>query len=179
MSVQAFVDESKRRGIYLVCAVLIDPKELAHTRASLRAMRLPQQRRLHFSKESSQRRQFLLEEVARLPVRAWVYSSTAKEPYARQEIMAALLNELSAVDCERLIIERREAGQDARESAQIAAASRGGQVPAEMSYDHLSGHEEPLLWVADAVAWAYGAGGQWRRRSAKLIECALSVDSRR
>ena len=29
MTVQAFVDESKRRGIYLVCAVLVDPKELA------------------------------------------------------------------------------------------------------------------------------------------------------
>ena len=84
MTVQAFVDESKRRGIYLVCAVLVDPKELAHTRGRLRGMRLPRQRRLHFSKESPQRRQFLLAELTRLPIRSWVYSSTAKEPNARQ-----------------------------------------------------------------------------------------------
>ena len=149
----------------------------AHTRGRLRGMRLPRQRRLHFSKESPQRRQFLLAELTRLPIRSWVYSSTAKEPNARQEIMAALLRDLSAVDCERLIIERREASQDASESAQIAAASRSGELPAEMSYCHLSGHEEPLLWVADAVAWAYGAGGDWRRRSAKLVESVRNVDS--
>ncbi len=177
MTVQAFVDESKRRGVYLVCAVLIDPKDLANTRGSLRGMRLPQQRRLHFAKESAKRRQFLLEELTRLPVRAWVYSSAAKEPNARQDIMAALLRDLSALDCRRLVIERREASQDARESAQIATANRSGEGPAEMSYDHLSGHEEPLLWAADAMAWAYGAGGDWRRRSASLIECVRNVDS--
>ena len=177
MTMHAFVDESKRKGVYLVCAVLIDPKELSHARGKLRSMRLPKQRRLHFSKESSQRRIFLLEEVSTLPIQALIYSSTMKEPYSRQEIMAALLNDLSAVGCKRLIIERREAGQDARESAQIAAAIRSGKVPAKMIYDHLRGHEEPLLWVADAVAWAYGAGGEWRRRSMKLIERARSVDS--
>lgn len=27
----------------------------------------------------------------------------------------------------------------------------------------MKGHEEPLLAIADVVAWAYGAGGDWRR----------------
>lgn len=31
-------------------------------------------------------------------------------------------------------------------------------------YDHRRSHTEPLLWAADAVSWAAGAGGDWRRR---------------
>lgn len=33
-----------------------------------------------------------------------------------------------------------------------------------MIYDHRRSHTEPLLWAADAVCWAAGAGGDWRRR---------------
>jgi hypothetical protein len=29
---------------------------------------------------------------------------------------------------------------------------------------------EPLLWVADAVTWAVGAGGDWRRRVAPMLD---------
>ena len=176
MTVQAFVDESKRRRTYLICAVLVDPRDLAHTRVSLGRMLLPQQRRLHFSKESHRRRQSLLAEMTKLPVQAWIYASAAKEPDAREQGIAALLSDLMAVNGERLVIERREASQDARESAQIAEAVRRGVAPAEMGYHHLNGHEEPLLWVADAVAWAYGAGGDWRRRSKGLIERVRNVD---
>ena len=35
---------------------------------------------------------------------------------------------------------------------------------------HLSPYEEPLLWVSDAVAWAVGAGGDWRRRVEPMID---------
>jgi hypothetical protein len=42
-------------------------------------------------------------------------------------------------------------------------------------YEHLKPHEEPLLWVPDAVAWCYGNGGDWRRRVAPLV--ARSVDT--
>ena len=30
-------------------------------------------------------------------------------------------------------------------------------------------NEEPLLWLADAIAWCEGRGGDWLRRSASMI----------
>jgi hypothetical protein len=35
---------------------------------------------------------------------------------------------------------------------------------------------EPLLATADAVAWAYGAGGDWRRRAEPMIESVARCD---
>ena len=116
--------------------------------------------------------------MSQLPVRALVYASGEKEPTARRLAIAALLNDLVALDGRRLIIERREPSQDQRERSQIAVALQTGMAPEKLDYAHLGGHEEPLLWVADAVAWAWGAGGQWRRRVGGLIDRVSDVDER-
>ena len=177
MTVQAFVDESRRGRSYLVCAVVLETEDLARSRVSLRRMLLSGQRRLHFATESDRRRKSILAEMAELPVRVWIYVSREKEPLARKRSIAALLQDLDAVDGERLVIERREFSQDAREQAQIAEAKRLGQAPASLTYAHLGPTEEPLLWIADAVAWAYGAGDNWRRRTRDLVEQVKDVDS--
>lgn len=36
---------------------------------------------------------------------------------------------------------------------------------------------EPLLWVPDALAWAYGKGGDWRRRMDGVVRSVVSVTS--
>ena len=36
-------------------------------------------------------------------------------------------------------------------------------------YDHRSSTSEPLLWAVDAVVWAVGAGGDWRRRVDPIV----------
>lgn len=176
MSVHAFVDESQRAR-YIICAAIISPDNLRATRSGLREMLLPRQRRLHFATESPQRRRSLLVAMAELPVRALVYTSSEREPTARQSAMAALLADLVGLKGQRLIIEHREQSQDRRERAQIAAAIRNRTAPAGLDYRHLKGHEEPLLWVADAVAWAYGAGREWHRRTAGLVDGVLDVDA--
>ena len=52
-----------------------------------------------------------------------------------------------------------------------------GKRPSEsnLTYEHLSGGQEQLLWVADAVAWCFGAGGDWHRRVAPLIARKVDV----
>ncbi len=169
MSVHAFVDESQR-GPYLVSAVLIDPRELAETRTRLRAMLLSGQRRLHFAQERPSRRRSLLSAMSGLSVRVRLYESTEKEEIARQLSMARLLADLVAMRGQRVVIESREASLDLRERRQIAMAVQAGTAPASLVYNHLRAHEEPLLWVADAVAWAYGARVEWRPRVAGLID---------
>ena len=39
----------------------------------------------------------------------------------------------------------------------------------ETRYDHLHRHEEPLLWAADAVAWAWQRAGSWRDRVRPMV----------
>ena len=178
MTVHAFIDESQRGRFYLVCVVLVDPGDLPAVRVGLRALLMPGQRRLHFVNESARRRRGLLAAMSKLPVRARVYTSTKKEPLARRQALAAILSGSGNVDITRIVIERREASQDTQERRQIAAAIRAGNAPAALSYQHLSGYEEPLLWVADAVAWSCGAQDNWRSRVSDILEHVRDVDQR-
>ena len=177
MSVHAFVDESQRER-YMICAAIISPSDLQAARRALRKMLLPRQSRLHFVSESRQRRQSLLDAMCELPVRTRLYTSAEKEPVARQRAFEALFAELLVLKGQRLVIECREASQDDRERRLIAQAVRQGAAPTDLSYCHLQGREEPLLWVADAVAWAYGAGREWRLRTDVLIDNVQDVDKR-
>jgi hypothetical protein len=44
-----------------------------------------------------------------------------------------------------------------------------------VTFDHRRSSTEPLLWAADAVCWAVGAGGDWRR-SVDAILTVIDVD---
>ena len=175
MSIQAFVDESQRER-YIICAAFVSPNDLRAARRELRGMLLPRQSLLHFVRESPQRRRSLLDAMCELPIRTRLYTSAEKEPIARQRALEALLADLLALQGQRLVIECREVSQDDRERHLIAEAVRQSTAPAGLSYCHLRSREEPLLWVPDAVAWAYGADGEWRLRADTLIELIRDVD---
>ena len=151
-------------------AALIDPRDLAAARARLRAMLLPGQRRLHFNQERPPRRRSLLSAISDLDIRVRLYESTEKQETARRQIMASLLADLVDLGCRRIVIESRNYSQNENERRAIATAIRLGHAPENLIYDHMRAHEEPLLWVADAVAWAYGARGEWRLRAAGLVD---------
>jgi hypothetical protein len=70
--------------------------------------------------------------------------------------LAAIVQSLQEQDLPRLTIEIR---QDDRDDRRTIAKSRWSEPP--LVFDHRRGAREPLLWIADAVAWAYGAGGRW------------------
>ena len=37
-------------------------------------------------------------------------------------------------------------------------------------FEHRRGSAEPMLWVADAIAWAHGAGASWLRLIEPVVE---------
>lgn len=45
-----------------------------------------------------------------------------------------------------------------------------------MTFEHLDSTAEALLWIADAVAWCYGQGGDMRRRIEPIVEAAYDLD---
>lgn len=44
-----------------------------------------------------------------------------------------------------------------------------------LRFTHMVGDREPMLWVADGVAWAYGAGGQWKSLVEPMISDVVEV----
>lgn len=165
----AFVDESRRGGRYIVCASVVLPSELATVRKMMRSQLLSGQARLHFKTEKPSRRRALLAVIAELNLTTLVCESNRKEADARRWALGQLLAYLAGVGGQRLVIEAREASLNLVERQTITAALTRGRGPAGLSYEHMRPHEEPILWVSDAVAWAYSAGGDWRRRVTQRV----------
>ena len=163
MTTAAFIDESVRRDRYLVCASVIDGHELVAARQALRALLRPGQRRIHFNSESHGRRRRILDVVASLDVASVICSAYGRDQVeARAAALHVVVAHLLRQGVRRIVLETRQ-GQDERDRAVIREAA--GRSPAsELSYAHESPRIEPLLWVPDAVAWAWGRGGPWRRR---------------
>jgi hypothetical protein len=158
MTLHAFVDESQRRGTYLLCIVLVAPDRLADARSAMRSLLESGQRSIHFTHESDRRRRRVLAAIAGLELEYWIVSGTGPDIAVRPRLLTTAVQHLPAAGARRLVIESR-AHRDAADRHTLSSLRA-----AQLTYEHLLAHEEPLLWVPDAVAWAHGRGGDWRRR---------------
>ncbi len=165
--VHAFADESHRRGEYLICAVTVATSDLGRTRSELRALRLSGQRRLHFADEGDRRRRSLLSAMSQLGVQTHVFVADDRDQaLSRERLIRAMIPLLREQGVQRLVLDSRQ-GQDHKDRATIHELVGSAPRP-EFEYTHLPSASEPLLWVPDAVAWAYGRGGQWRQQIRRL-----------
>ncbi len=165
MSDHAFVDESTRGGRYLICVVTCPAGDLQRARTGLRALLLPGQRRLHFATESNRRRREILSGVAQLGTRSVVYVAKHHDHRAaRATILSKVAADLQVQGVRDLTLESRE-GQDHHDRAAIF---RSLGRASSLYYRHARPTDEPLLWVPDSVAWAFGRGGEWLRRLDQL-----------
>jgi hypothetical protein len=171
VGVHAFVDESIRASYHLVAAV-VEPADLTASRALLRGLRLPGERRLHFQSEGNARRSTVLSALQSVEARAWIYVGRGKAESVRTSAFAALTADLTRVNASRLAIESRGELLDRADRLAVARSVAAGTG---MTYEHLLPHEEPLLWLADAIAWCYGAGARWRPRVEPLIERVVQL----
>lgn len=167
MSKHAFVDESVRGDLYIMCAALMPTDELDAARKTLRSLRAPGQRRIHFSTESDRRRRALLRGMSRLNGSSTVYVARYPDQIAaRAAILATMVPMLRNSDVRHLVLESRRE-QDKRDRA-VIYQNLGPHPTPPLSYTHTPASGEPALWVADAVAWAWGRGGRWRSTIADL-----------
>lgn len=158
----AYVDASVRPGRYLMAVVLVEPAAAGATRAKLKRMLLPRQRRLHFQRESRQRRKQILLRVSQLEVEAVIFTCRhvlgRSERSSRDACLTAIVELLQSLDREvTLFIERRE-GRDGDDHRVVNRTRR--HEPA-LDYHHILPRDDPLVWLPDCFAWAAGAGGEW------------------
>lgn len=169
---RVYIDESKARGYYVVATA----SAVGDVRASERALRdllKPGQRRIHFKSESDSRRRQLLSRMCALDVRVSVWVVQGRpDKEARPLTLGALVAEACRAGVAQLTIER-DASLELADRRLIADVIRRAGS-SEMHYRHVAPHENPLLWVSDAVAWCYSNGGDWIRRVDAIVESRVT-----
>lgn len=164
-SVHAYVDESERPGRYLMCSVVIEPNRLGELRRTVRHLLLPGQSRLHFKKESVRRRRELATALLGLGLDVSVFESRSElgrnEAEGRALCLAAIIEDIQARGTGATLILESRHHQDVDDYGVIDRARRS-KPP--LTYEHVDGDHDPLLWLPDSFAWLVGARGDWRRR---------------
>jgi len=170
----AFLDESRRGTTYLIAVTLVRSRDLDAMRSVMRGLVKHGQRRVHFNDESDRRRKDVLARISALGVRAHVWTCKHNnDAVARSACLVGMIPRLVDLGVARLVLESCQ-HQDAADRRVLAAGVR--KAGGSFMYEHLRPAEDPLLWVSDAIAWSYGAGGEWRRRSIDLIDEVAAVE---
>lgn len=162
MSQHMFVDENKSRGLLLAAACFF-PGSLEVGRASLRSLLLPGQERLHFSSERDNRRWQILRAVSEIVDAVLVVQADrrASPRLQREEALTVLLGHARRQSVTRIWLEQDDAVLEFDRRVMYVHSRLGG-APPHFSYGWLRPRQEPLLWCADAIAWAWARGGNWR-----------------
>jgi hypothetical protein len=174
--VWAFSDESERAATMLIAVVVLGPKHVSPARTVMRSRLLPGERRVHTAKESARRRRQVLDRVAQIDgLSATVirYRRPAGVDYVagRRALIDAAAGLIVAVGVTSWTLDDIPPSQRARDRntiGHVLARQHVGRVV----FDHRPSRGEPLLWAADAVAWAVGAGGDWKRRIDPVVTVA-------
>ena len=156
--VTAYVDESLRltgEGLYVLAAVVMPDERAPEVRAALRAAVPRGLRRYHWRKESTASRTAMAELVATsgaTAIAVHTHVDPRRQERARRRCLARLLWELAQRGDTTLVFETRQRA-DASDRRLIKDAERAGFARGTR-YAFERPEDEPLLWLADAVAGA-------------------------
>lgn len=163
-----FVDESKVKGYTMVAAVVV-PGDVARLRRDVRSLVLPGQRRIHFTKERPERKRLILSRLTSFGAQAHVFHCVAKSQVrGREACLTGIVAHAAQHAHTKIVIERDESVERSDRQILFREVRRQGLGDA-LSYALEAPHNEPLLWVADAIAWGYTKGGEWKHRVDPMI----------
>lgn len=172
----AFVDESRRGDTYLLAAVLVAVADVQSVTRAMRDSLPPGRRRAHFRSEGARIRRRVLDAYCRLPTRLVVVTAEYRggnDQVARGACLSAMVEALGPLGVRVLVLDTRDLERDRWDRQVIAQLVRKGQAPPDLVYEHRGSRDELLLGLPDAFAWAYGAGGKWRRQVEPLVALSL------
>lgn len=146
--------------------------------ATLRGWLLPGQQRLHFKSEKDARRRQLLEAMCGLDVVVDVYDATGYGPRdqlkAREACLTRVVADAAGQRAERIVIELDES-LEVHDKRTLFHATRLHGAADRLRYDLMPARSEPLLWIPDAIAWAWPKGGPWRDRARPIVRSVVTL----
>ena len=160
---RVFVDESEVKG-YSITAVYLQPCDVHKIKALLRKHLRSGQRSIHFTKERPEVRNAVMSDIIEMPIKAELYKVEEKCREARSICLQALAEVLRDGKCQQLVLEQNDSVCDSDRRVLREALGSGWSG----TYDHLRAHQEPLLWLPDAISWCWNKGGPWRDKLSSL-----------
>jgi hypothetical protein len=171
----AFVDESIRGQRYLLCCSLVHAQNIPAIRQQIEKSQF-KGRRIHFNSANTATRRNFLNLLNNAPTQSLLVVSNINHRthlfQARHQALAELVSVLQRRKVERLIIESR--GDDS-DDVRTILTSRSKRE--RLYFEHRQAKHEPMLWIPDAVAWCYGAGGVWASEIESLVERVIVCSS--
>jgi len=188
VSATAYLDEAQVSGTgsgrsFILTATIWLCSDLEERRDALVAMRPRGLEKLHWNQSVPKLQDRVIEHLAGLEVvhLAAIRRETSGErpERIRRIAIGRMVHELQTdYDVSRMVFESRGAADNKRDLALLGHLRAQRQVLRPLRFDHLPGPEEPLLWVADAIAGVVVdyEGGHSRHLSAiahqlRMIEC--------
>ncbi len=142
----------------------INAAGIESARKQLRGQLVSGQHRIHFNKESNERRRKVINLICQ---QGWhtliVIHPSKNEVLARSSCLDAVIRYAIEVNAVRMVIETDDS---ARQADKRALFDAGRRLPfaEDFTYNHMRARNEELLWVPDAIAWCFARGGEWRKR---------------
>ena len=162
-----YIDECKE-GRYIFAAIIVEEHAGPRLRKALR-QHVESGRNIHFSKEKDSRKKQLLAEFESLGFRAVVFCVDGKQNFeTRKGCIDQALKFASENSISKVTFETDESILKL-EKLYVADYLRTNGLNETLGFDHRKKHEEPLLWVSDAIAWCVFRGGDWERRIAGIL----------
>ncbi|MGL5929403.1 MAG: hypothetical protein ACRCY8_10735 [Dermatophilaceae bacterium] len=136
----------------------------------MRRLLLPGQRSLHMRKEAK-RAPAILATIVELNPAVLIHRVPRQMPEmeARRTCVHALARYACRRQVGRVVIDPIDSVVQRDRAWLIEGAHQAGHPAPTFAYHHQKRHEEPLLWIADAVGWAWTRGGQLRARVRPVV----------
>jgi len=159
MAEQWFIDESKSDGL-LFAVIAIQSSDVANCRWQMRKLASEAGGSiLHFVKERDTTRAAAYRAIAEMPITVILIHvpSTVRHNLAREQAINYVIQRATQTCPRRIVFELDiHALKNDRKLLQS-----GLKNYRDIEYQHLGKGDDPLLWVADGIAWAVQRGGRW------------------
>jgi hypothetical protein len=149
------------QGAYLLVAVVVEAARIDEVRQILRSLLYQRQERLHWRDEEAPRRSKIAETIGGLDLAATVVIGTplakSKRERARRKCLETLLPSLEAMGVTRVVMEERTPTLVAADRKMLTAVRGKRLITKALRVETARPKEEPMLWLPDSVAGAFGA----------------------
>jgi hypothetical protein len=174
--VHIYVDESKSKG-YLLIAVVVAPGLLKSIRRRMLGLCMPGQRSIHFVNERNSRRRLILSEIVRMELHAHAYIAIGfSQAGGRDACLKLLLDSVRALAGSTIVFEKDESSEKADRALMHSGLLERG-LAKSIEYKFAARSEDPILWIADAIAWSYSRGGEFKKSIKPLISLEMRMQS--
>ena len=139
------------------------------------ALRVPGSRRVHMKSDGTHRKR-LVRGILDFDIDARLYVAPltgVSQRHARSKCLTRMVPDLLALGVSNLYLE--SCGQDAQDRAVLGLARAQAGAPRVLHFDHRNPAHDPLLWIPDIIAWAWGRDSAWREQVSGLVKGVLSV----